>query len=151
MNKTLGLLAVSLLTAGCLSFNSAVMAKDFTVAVVDVPQVVTSSAQVQALKKEQQAKAEELVKFIENARKDVASITDSSKKKAAEEKYSKELQAKKEKIESEYASKLKAIDASISKQIETQAKAQGYDVVLSKGVVLYGGKDITSEIVKVVK
>lgn len=151
MNKTLGLLAVSLLAAGCLSFNSAVMAKDFAVAVVDVPQVVTSSAQVQALKKEQQAKAEELVKFIENARKDVASITDSSKKKAAEEKYSKELQTKKEKIELEYASKLKAIDASISKQIETQAKAQGYDVVLSKGVVLYGGKDITSEIVKVVK
>ena len=151
MNKTLGLLAVSLLAAGCLSFNSAVMAKDFSVAVVDVPQVVTSSAQVQALKKEQQAKAEELVKFIENARKDVASITDSSKKKAAEEKYSKELQTKKEKIELEYASKLKAIDASISKQIETQAKAQGYDVVLSKGVVLYGGKDITSEIVKVVK
>ena len=151
MNKTLGLLAVSLLAAGCLSFNSAVMAKDFTVAVVDVPQVVTSSAQVQALKKEQQAKAEELVKFIENARKDVASITDSSKKKAAEEKYSKELQTKKEKIELEYASKLKAIDASISKQIETQAKAQGYDVVLSKGVVLYGGKDITSEIVKVIK
>lgn len=151
MNKTLGLLAVSLLAAGCLSFNSAVMAKDFTVAVVDVPQVVTSSAQVQALKKEQQAKAEELVKFIENARKDVASITDSTKKKAAEEKYSKELQTKKEKIELEYASKLKAIDASISKQIETQAKAQGYDVVLSKGVVLYGGKDITSEIVKVVK
>ena len=151
MNKTLGLLAVSLLAAGCLSFNSAVMAKDFTVAVVDVPQVVTSSAQVQALKKEQQAKAEELVKFIENARKDVASITDSSKKKAAEEKYSKELQTKKEKIELEYASKLKAIDASISKQIETQAKARGYDVVLSKGVVLYGGKDITSEIVKVVK
>ena len=151
MNKTLGLLAVSLLAAGCLSFNSAVLAKDFTVAVVDVPQVVTSSAQVQALKKEQQAKAEELVKFIENARKDVASITDSSKKKAAEEKYSKELQTKKEKIELEYASKLKAIDASMSKQIETQAKAQGYDVVLSKGVVLYGGKDITSEIVKVVK
>ena len=151
MNKTLGLLAVSLLAAGCLSFNSAVMAKDFTVAVVDVPQVVTSSAQVQAIKKEQQAKAEELVKFIENARKDVASITDSTKKKAAEEKYSKELQTKTEKIELEYASKLKAIDASISKQIETQAKAQGYDVVLSKGVVLYGGKDITSEIVKVVK
>ena len=151
MNKTLGLLAVSLLAAGCLSFNSAVMAKDFTVAVVDVPQVVTSSAQVQALKKEQQSKAVELVKFIESARKDVASITDSSKKKAAEEKYSKELQTKKEKIELEYASKLKAIDASISKQIETQAKAQGYDVVLSKGVVLYGGKDITSEIVKVVK
>lgn len=151
MNKNLGLLVTALAVIGCLSFGTTAQAKDFSVAIVDVPQVVSSSAQVQALKKEQQAKAEELVKFIENARKDVASITDADKKKAAEDKYNKELQTKKEKIETEYAAKLKSIDASISKQIEVQAKAQGYDLVLSKGIVLFGGKDITSEIIKIIK
>lgn len=150
MKKNLGLLFTALAVVGCLSVTT-VQAKDFSVAIVDVPQVVGSSAQVQALKKDQQNKAEELVKFIENARKDVASITDANKKKAAEEKYNKELQTKKEKIETDYAAKLKSIDASISKQIEVQAKAQGYDLVLSKGIVLYGGKDITSEIIKVIK
>lgn len=151
MRKKLGLMAAVIAVAGYLSMGSAVMAKDFSVAIVDVPQVVNASAQVQALKKDQQAKAEEIVKFVEKARKDVASITDANKKKAAEEKYNKELMAKKEKMDQEYAAKLKALDTSISQQINEKAKADGYDLVLSKGIVLFGGNDITSEIIKVVK
>ena len=54
-------------------------------------------------------------------------------------------------MDQEYAEKLKALDSSISQQINDKAKADGYDLVLSKGIVLYGGKDITSEIIKVVK
>lgn len=150
MNKKLGLLAASIAVIGGLSFSS-VQAQDFSVAVVDVPQVVNASKQVQALKKEQQAKTEEIVKFIDKARKDVSSITDADKKKAAEEKYTKELQLKKERMDVEYAEKLKAIDTSISQQIAAQAKQDGYSVVLSKGVVLYGGEDITSKIMKIVK
>ena len=151
MRKNLGLMAAVIAVAGYLSMGSAVMAKDFSVAIVDVPQVVNASAQVQALKKDQQAKAEEIVKFVEKARKDVASITDANKKKAAEEKYNKELMAKKEKMDQDYAAKLKALDSSISQQINEKAKADGYDLVLSKGIVLFGGNDITSEIIKVVK
>ncbi len=151
MRKNLGLLAASFTILGCLSFGSAALAEGFSVAIVDVPQVVNASGQVQTLKKEQQAKADEIIKFVEKARKDVASITDASKKKAAEEKYNKELVAKKQKMDSEYAEKLKALDTSISQQINEKAKADGYDLVLSKGIVLYGGKDITAEIIKVVK
>jgi len=148
MKKNFGLFA---LTLGLVSVLSGVPAMAHDIAVVDVPQVVNASSQVQALKKEQQNKATELVKFIEKARKDVASITDADKKKAAEEKYTKELQAKKEKMDKEYNEKLKAIDTSISQKIEAQAKAQGYNIVLTKGIVLYGGTDITSEIIKAVK
>ncbi len=54
-------------------------------------------------------------------------------------------------MEQDYAAKLKELDASISQQISAKAQADGYDVVLSKGIVLYGGKDITAEIIKVVK
>ena len=147
MMKKLGLLAVSTALMCGLGAN----AEGFSVAVVDVPAVVSASAQVQDLKKEQQLKAQEMIKFIEKARKDVASISDAKKKQAAEEKYNKEFMAKKEKMDSEYATKLQALDQSISKQITDQAKADGYDVVLSKSVVLFGGQDITSEIVKIVK
>src|SRR5574344_395943 len=132
MSKSLSLLVTAVAVAGCLTFGSVARAEEFTVAVVDVPQVVNASAQVQALKKDQQAKAEEIIKFVEKARKDVASITDETKKKA-------------------YTEKLKAIDTSISQQIINSAKADGYSIVLSKGVVLYGGDDITSQILKVVK
>ncbi len=151
MKKNLGLLTAVIMTAACLTLGSAAMAEGFSVAIVDVPQVVNASAQVQALKKEQQAKAEEIIKFVEKARKDVATITDATKKKAAEDKYNKELISKKEKMDQEYAEKLKALDSSISQQITNKAKADGYDLVLSKSTVLYGGKDITADIIKVVK
>ena len=151
MKKNFSLFAATIAVAGCLTFGPAAMAHDFSVAIVDVPQVVNASEKVQALKKEQQAKAEDILKFVEKARKDVASITDANKKKAAEEKYNKELAAKKEKMDQEYATKLKELDTSISQQIEAKAKADGYDLVLSKGIVLFGGKDITAEIIKVVK
>ncbi len=124
---------------------------NYKVAVVDIAQVVASSAQVKNLKKEQQAKADELVKFVEKARKDVAAASDEKKKKELEEKYSKELVSKKEKMEKEYVNKLSAIDASISKTVNEQAKAGNYNLVLSKGAVLYGGEDITQQVIKVVK
>ena len=54
-------------------------------------------------------------------------------------------------MDAEYAEKLRALDESISKQINDKAKADGYDIVLSKGIVLYGGNDITEEIVKIIK
>ena len=64
---------------------------------------------------------------------------------------SKELAAKKAAMDKNYATKLSAIDDSISKQIEAQAKAGGYDIVLAKGAVLYGGSDITEAVKKAVK
>lgn len=155
MNKNVKLLAaVTAAFAIGFSANNFAMSdvpSNFKVAVVDVQQVVASSAQVKALKKEQQAKTEEVIKYIDKARKDVASVSDEKKKKALEDKYNKELVTKRETLEKDYATKLQAIDKNISSTIETQAKAKNYNVVLAKGVVLYGGDDITADIVKIVK
>lgn len=155
MNKNVKLLTVGLAAFVIgLSVNNYAMSDvpaNYKVAIVDVQQVVASSAQVKNLKKEQQAKTDELVKFVEKARKDVAAVTDEKKKKALEDKYTKELDAKKEKLEKDYISKLSAIDTSISKTVEAQAKANNYNLVLAKGVVLYGGEDITDVIIKAVK
>lgn len=121
------------------------------VAIVDVSKVVSSSAQVAALKKEQEAKSKELITFVEKARKDIAATTDAKKKQALEEKYNKQLAEKKEAIDKNYAKKLADIDTNISKQIEAIAKAEGYSVVVAKGVVLYGGADITEKVIKALK
>ncbi len=121
------------------------------IAVVDVPQVVDASTKVQALKKEQQAKAKDLASFIEKARKDVAGTTDVKKKKSLEEKYTKELNTKREALEKDYAKKLAETDAAISAQIANVAKSNNYDLVISKGVVLYGGADITEAVKASVK
>ena len=50
------------------------------IAVVDVQAVVNKSAQVQALRKEREAKSQELAKFINNAGADIKKQTDPNKK-----------------------------------------------------------------------
>lgn len=144
-------LAVSAFMVGFSINNFAMSDVTSKIAVVDVPEVVNSSTQVKALKKEQEAKAKEIVAFVEKARKDVAGTTDVKKKQALEDKYNKELKIKKEAMDKNYATKLSAIDKSISAQVASQAKAGGYDIVLAKGVVLYGGFDITEAVKKSVK
>ncbi len=124
---------------------------DFKVAVVDVQKVVTNSSQVKALKEEQKKKGQELAKFIETAKNNITKETDDKKKKALEEKYNKEFQAKREAIAKNYETKLLAIDKNISSVIDENAKANGYNLVLAKGVVLSGGTDITAEISKALK
>ena len=153
MNNKIKILAVGLLTfaSGIAFSNFAMSDVPSKIAVVDVQEVVNSSSQVQALKKEQQAKMKEVVSFVEKARKEVAATTDVKKKQALEEKYNKELNTKKTAMDKNYADKLTAIDSTISKQIEAQAKAGGYDIVLAIGVVLYGGSDISDAVKKAVK
>ncbi len=121
------------------------------VAVVDIQKVVNKSAQVQALKKEQTAKRKELVQFVNKAKEDIKKQTDPVKKQELVKKYDKELAAKRQANAKQYQQKLAAIDKNITAAIVAQAKAMGYDMVIAKGVVLYGGDDITDEISKVIK
>lgn len=121
------------------------------IAVVNVPVIVAKSAQVKALKNEQANKAKALEKWIETANADVKKQSTDANKQKLLKKYNEELAKKKEANSKEYAQKLAAIDAGISATIAAQAKAKGYDIVIAKSSVLYGGDDITAEIAKIVK
>ncbi len=121
------------------------------VAVVDVQAVVAKSAQVQALKKEQQTKMEELDKWLKSAQADVQKQKTKEGKEKLLKKYNTDFAKKKETIAKNYQTKLKEIDKSITTTIETQAKLKGYDMVISKSVVVFGGDDITAEVQKFVK
>ena len=137
------------LTAG--NFALSDIPSNFKVAVVDVQKVVASSNQVKALTKDQSAQREALAKFVKTASDTINKETDKKKKKELEDKYNKEFKVKQETIAKNYENKLLAIDKSISAIITSNAKANGYDLVLAKGVVLSGGVDITDEIAKQVK
>ncbi len=121
------------------------------VAVVDIQKVINTSSQIKAIKKEQDNKKKEIAQFIKKASDEIKQQPDLAKKKALAEKYDKELAAKQEANAKSYKIKAEAADKNISNVIANQAKAQGYDVVFAKGVVLYGGEDITESILKIVK
>ena len=147
---TISLIAFGIgLTAGNYAISD--VPANFKVAVVDVQKVVASSAQVKALKEEQKKKSQDLAKFIETAKTNIDKEKDDKKKVALEKKYNKEFQTKRQDIAKNYETKLLAIDKNITETINSNAKANGYDLVLAKGAVLSGGTDITAEISKVVK
>ena len=155
MKNILKFLSISIVafSLGIVASNYAMsdVPSNYKVAVVDVQKVVANSAQVKALKDEQKKKGQELSKFIDTAKAAITKETDDKKRKALEEKYNKEFQAKREAIAKNYETKLLAIDKNISTVIDKNAKANGYDLVLAKGVVLSGGTDITEEITKAIK
>lgn len=153
MKTQLKILAVGVcsLALGLSINNFALSGVTTNIAVVDVPKVIASSAQVQALKEEQKKKIQDVQAFIIDAKKSLEKETDVKKKKVLEDSYNKQLQTKTSTIEKEYGQKLKDIDTSISTVIATKAKTQGYTMVLAKGVVLYGGDDITDSVIKDVK
>ena len=117
-----------------------------SIAVVDLQKLVSNSAQVKQLKQEHSKKMEELNKIIVNARGAIANETDSAKIVQLEEKYTKEFNTKKQALEKDYNVRLSSIEKSIQAEIEKKAQKDKYDYVFAKSVVLYGGKDITSEI-----
>lgn len=124
---------------------------NYKVAVVDVQKVVAASSQVKALKSEQQKKFQNLNAFVKTANDAVNKEKDATKKKALQEKYSKEYNSKRAAIQKDYASKLASIDKNISSVIANKAKQDNYNLVLAKGVVLSGGTDITAEVTKLIK
>jgi len=121
------------------------------VAVVNVQAIVAKSSQVQALKKEHKQKTEDLQKWVKTAKADVEKQKTQAGKEKLAKKYDADLKKKQADLKKDYTDKLQAIDKDITKTIVDTAKAKGYDLVLTKGVVLMGGDDITAEIQKVVK
>ena len=142
------LVLLTLILTG-LSVSSSVTAQN--IAVVDVQAVVSKSAQVQLLKQEQKARIQELENWVKTCRADIDNQKTQEGKDKLAKKYDAELAKKQELIAKNYREKLQAIDKSITATIESQARAKGYDMVISKGVVIFGGDDITADVQKVVK
>lgn len=113
--------------------------------------VVAQSQQVKALKQEQTKKMQDLEKWLTTVKTDVEKQQTQEGKEKLLKKYNAEFAKKKEAIAKDYQARLQTIDKSISDTIAQQAKAKGYDIVISKGMVLYGGDDITADVTKVVK
>ena len=121
------------------------------IAVVDLQQLVNSSNQVKQLKQEHSRKINELDKIIVNARGEIANEKDPAKVLLLEDKYMKEFNTKKEALERDYNNRLTAIEKNIKGEITKKAQKDGYDYVFAKSVVLHGGKDITSELIGLIK
>lgn len=123
----------------------------FAVAVVDVQTIVNVSSEVRALKEEQAVKTQELNQWLQRAQNEVNAEQDKVKQQALLQKYNAEFTLKRREIAINYQEKLKVISDNIEQTIAKEAKAKGYQLVLAKNVTIYGGTDITEDIIKIIK
>lgn len=121
------------------------------IAVVDLVALVSKSSEVQALKAEQEAKAQELSAWLQSAQGVVNKEEDQAKKEALLKQYSAEFAAKREDIRQQYNQKLQILDKNITQVIVTEAQKRGYELVLAKANTLYSAKDITEELSELIK
>ncbi|MBR1753441.1 OmpH family outer membrane protein [bacterium] len=145
---------VTLLALGLLFGTTSVFAAETLskgIAVVDVQKVVMNSAKVKKLEQDRIKQEQDLKKFLTDAKKKIDAESDETKKKALQEKYNKEVSQKINSQRKDVATKTQNIETDILNAVQKHAKANGYDVVITKGSVLYGGDDITEEVIKQVK
>jgi Skp family chaperone for outer membrane proteins len=121
------------------------------IAVVDLNRIVENSAQVKQLKQEHSKKIAELDKIIVNARGEISNEKDPAKVLLLEDKYMKEFNNNRESLEKDYNNRLSVIEKNIKNEISKRAQKDGYEYVFAKSVVLYGGKDITGELLNSIK
>lgn len=131
--------------------DAAVSFPRYKVAVVDVSTILTSSPEIQSLKQSQDKKMEELNTLISKAQNEIVNESDKNKALQMETNYRKEIEQKKLDMDEEYNSKITVINNKIKSMISTEAKKSNYNLVLPTGMVIYGGDDITNDIVKRMK
>jgi outer membrane protein len=127
----------------------------YTIGYVDTAKVLATYKGAQAAQKQMQGELAAYQKaFVERQKK----IQDAQKagKSQAElqkmtEQYERELAPMKQKAASLEANLSKDVKARIEAKINTIAKNRKVDVVVDKAVVLYGGVDLTSDVVNALR
>ena len=118
---------------------------------VDVNKVVASSKAVQKANKERAAEKKKIIKFIEESANKMNKEEDEKKREEMKNNFDLELTARKSEMSKSYGEKLMKINNDINAELIKIAKDKDYQLILTKDAVLYGGDDLTQDLIKVVK
>ena len=123
----------------------------YKVAVIDVPEVMAKSSELQELKRAQDKDMEELNILISKAQNELINEQNRTKFIQKESDYRKQIETKKKDIDKKYSAQLIKINNNIKTLISKEAKKANYNLVLPTGMVISGGEDITASVLKNVK
>lgn len=133
------------------TFGNATPAPVVKIAHVNTQKLLASSKSLKAAEKDKAKKTTEMLKWYDSIDSQIKAKTKEEEKIALIKKYEPELKKKKEAIRKDYATKIKAVDTQVSSAINQKAKDMGYTIVLKGDSVLFGGDDITSSVLPLVK
>ena len=118
---------------------------------VDVAKLLSSSKNLKAAETARENQTKDLLKWYDTAGADIQKQSTDAAKQAAIKKYEAQLTQKKKTIKDAYLKKVSEADNQLMSVITQKSKELGYDIVLRSDAILYGGTDITAQIVPLVK
>lgn len=121
------------------------------VAYVNVPKLLAASKTLKAAQDAQMKQTKDMLTWYDKASADIQNQTTKAGKDALIKKYEAQLTQKKKTIKDAYAKKVNQVDTQLDTAITTKAKAMGYNLVFRRDALLFGGTDITNEILPLVK
>lgn len=121
------------------------------IAVVDVQALVNQTPSVLALRAEQQQNAAIIQNWVNGVNSQLNQIADQNTRNATAQQYQIELNKRQQALQNQYALKIQTIDAELSKLVSDVAAEKKLDYVFAKGMVVFGGTDITAEVAKRIK
>lgn len=121
------------------------------VAYVNVPKLLSTSKTLKAAEEAKIKQTKDMLKWYDTASAEIQSQKTKASKDALIKKYEAQLTKKKTTIKDAYMKKVNQVDDQLEIAISTKAKAMGYNLVLRKDSVLFGGTDITEQILPLVK
>ena len=120
------------------------------IATIDIVAIARGSNEVMALRTYENKEREALNAYMAKAKTEITKEKDKSKQAVLQKKYVQSYKAKQSKIQTQIAKKSNEIDKKIYESIKKYADTKGYNLVFSKSALIYGGEDISAEIIKVI-
>ena len=142
------ILNVLLLLAFVVCANSSAMAAN-DIGVIDVAMVWDKYQKSVSVVKTADEKDVELEKFLLDKKRLIAQGSTPVERKNLEDKYAKEFQAKVDDAKKWYATEQQQLETNVMNAIKTVAAQKALCVVLSKKTAIYGGVDITEEVITI--
>ena len=128
-----------------------VAVKSQKIAMIDVDRVVAKCTAVKKLRAEHEKKNKELERWLKNVKKQLEKPDSKAVQAKLIKRYDEEFAEKKAEIVKDFQEKLKVVNKNVSEQIIKITKENGYDIILSKAVVVFGCDDITELIEQQIK
>jgi len=140
------ILNVLLVAAFVLCANCAAMAAD-DIGVIDITTVWDKYEKSVKISKTADEKDVELEKFLLDKKRLIAQGTTPVERKNLEDRYAKEFQLKVDEAKKWYATEQQQLETNMMTAIKTVSGQKGLAVVLSKKTAIYGGVDITDDVI----
>ena len=140
-------LILSLLASTQTAYATKTLTTD-SVCIVDIQRVVTASDDIATLKNKRNNQVAELKKMADTANEKIKDERDEKSKKELSEKNLAEINAKKEEFDKIYAKELQESDKKLNDIILSVCKKKGGNMALNKATVIFGGIDITDDVIK---